>query len=265
LTGSKNALKGIGFFLGGLLLTLVGFRASVLLLATLVLTALLVILTCMHGELGRADGTARFSQMFSNSRAVNVLSAARLFLFASRDVWFVVGLPVFRRPSSAGASGEAGAFLAACDWLRSCSNRGAQAPRAGLSAGRAQRDLARRRACGAAGCHGHRAASRHDPTFVVVVGLAAFGMIFALNSAVHSYLILSYAESRRAAMNVGFYYMANAGGRLTGTVLSGALYQWRGFTACLWASVAFVTATALLSLLLPRAEARFSNTRNVPV
>ncbi len=89
------------------------------------------------------------------------------------------------------------------------------------------------------------------PTVVVIAGLAAFGVIFALNSAVHSYLILAYAERGKAAMNVGFYYMANAGGRLAGTVLSGALYEWRGLTACLWASVAFVAATALISLLLP--------------
>ena len=95
-----------------------------------------------------------------------------------------------------------------------------------------------------------------DPTVVVVAGLAAFGGIFALNSAVHSYLILYYAERGKAVMNVGFYYMANAGGRLAGTVLSGALYEWQGFTACLWASVAFVTATALLSLLLPAGEPR---------
>jgi MFS family permease len=90
-----------------------------------------------------------------------------------------------------------------------------------------------------------------DPTLVVVLGLIAFGVIFALNSAVHSYLILSYADRHKVSMNVGFYYMANAGGRLTGTVLSGLLYQWEGLVACLWASVAFVLVAGLLSLLLP--------------
>ena len=90
-----------------------------------------------------------------------------------------------------------------------------------------------------------------DPTLVVVLGLIAFGVIFALNSAVHSYLILSYADSDKVSMNVGFYYMANAGGRLIGTILSGLLYQWQGLVACLWASVAFVLAAGLLSLLLP--------------
>ena len=86
---------------------------------------------------------------------------------------------------------------------------------------------------------------------MLVVGLIAFGVVFAMNSAVHSYLILAYADNDRAAMNVGFYYMANAGGRLAGTILSGLLYQWQGLTACLWASAAFVLAAAALSLLLP--------------
>ena len=90
---------------------------------------------------------------------------------------------------------------------------------------------------------------------VLVVGLIAFGVIFAMNSAVHSYLILSYADNDKVAMNVGFYYMANAGGRLVGTVLSGLLYQWEGLVACLWASVAFVLAAGALSLLLPASPA----------
>jgi MFS transporter, APGE family, 1-arseno-3-phosphoglycerate exporter len=255
LTGSKNALKGVGFFLGGLLLTVVGFRASLLLLAALVLTALLVIVMFMRGELGRADSKARFAQMFSNSRAVNLLSAARLFLFASRDVWFVVGLPVFLETRLGWSFWQAGAFLAL--WVIGYGGVQAAAPR--LLGRRAQPDgrkatwlavaLAAAPAAIAIALQGSA-----DPTFVVIVGLAAFGVIFALNSSVHSYLILSYAERGRAAMNVGFYYMANAGGRLAGTVLSGALYEWRGLTACLWASVAFVAAAALLSLLLPKAE-----------
>jgi MFS family permease len=90
-----------------------------------------------------------------------------------------------------------------------------------------------------------------DPTIVLVGGLIAFGVVFALNSSVHSYLILAYAESERVAMTVGFYYMANAGGRLIGTLLSGALYQWQGLEACLWASAGMVIGAGLVSLLLP--------------
>jgi predicted MFS family arabinose efflux permease len=87
---------------------------------------------------------------------------------------------------------------------------------------------------------------------VIVAGLIAFGIAFALNSAVHSYLILRYAAGDKVAMNVGFYYMANAGGRLAGTLLSGLLYQWQGLAACLWASVILVLGAGALSLLLPR-------------
>jgi predicted MFS family arabinose efflux permease len=255
LTGSKNALKGVGFFLGGLLLTLVGFRTSLLLLAALVLTALLVVVLFMRGELGQADSKAKFTRMFSNSRAINLLSAARLFLFASRDVWFVVGLPVYLETQIGWSFWQTGAFLAI--WVIGYGGVQAIAPK--LLARRSQPDGARATwlaavlAAAPAGI-AIMLAGNLDSTVVVIVGLAAFGFIFALNSAVHSYLILAYAESGRAAMNVGFYYMANAGGRLAGTVLSGALYQWRGLSACLWASVAFVVAAGIISLLLPTAR-----------
>ena len=255
LTGSKNALKGVGFFLGGVLLTLAGFRTSLLLLAAVVLTALIVVVAFMRGELGRADGKARFSQMFSNSRAVNLLSAARLFLFASRDVWFVVGLPVFLETRLGWSFWQAGAFLAL--WVIGYGGVQAAAPR--LLGQRAQPD-GRKAMWLAAALAAAPAAiaialeADVDPSLVVIAGHAAFGVVFALNSAVHSYLILSYAESGRAAMSVGFYYMANAGGRLAGTVLSGALYEWRGLTACLWASVAFVLAAGAISRLLPRSR-----------
>jgi predicted MFS family arabinose efflux permease len=253
LTGSKNALKGVGFFTGAALLGLVGFRVSLVLLAALVAAALVVTVLLLHGELGRADASARFGQMFSNTRAVNLLSAARVFLFASRDVWFVVGLPVYLETELGWSFWAAGAFLAV--WIVGYGAVQAVAPRIvgrrtqpdGLRAAWLAALLAATPAAIAIGLD-----AGADATAVVVAGLAAFGVVFALNSAVHSYLILAYAESRKAAMNVGFYYMANAGGRLAGTVLSGALYQWRGLTACLWAAVAFVVAAALLSLLLPR-------------
>ena len=112
LTGSKNALKGVGFFLGGLLLTVIGFRSAQLVLAAIVLGALVMVLTLMRGTLGRPDAQARFAQMFSHDRAVNILSAARILLFASRDVWFVVGLPVFLESELGWSFWETGAFLA---------------------------------------------------------------------------------------------------------------------------------------------------------
>jgi hypothetical protein len=257
LTGSKNALKGIGFFVGGLLLTLVGFQPSLLIFAGLVLTALLATALLMRGDLGTANKKAKFRQMLSKNRAVNMLAAARLFLFGARDVWFVVGLPVFLYTVLGWTFWQVGAFMAI--WIIGYGIVQASAP-----------GLIRRRGAG----HGSEPDGQTatwlafalatfpagialalmagvDPTIVVVAGLIAFGVIFAMNSAVHSYLILAYTDSDKVAMNVGFYYMANAGGRLAGTVLSGVLYQWYGLVGCLWASVAFVLAAGLLSLLLP--------------
>ncbi len=257
LTGSKNALKGVGFFLGGLLLTVAGFRVALAILAAMVATALVVVFVMMRGDLGRPDRKAKFSHMFSNSRAVNILAAARVFLFASRDVWFVVGLPVYLRTELGWSFWQVGGFLAI--WVIGYGIVQASAPR-----------LVRRRADEGGGEPDGATATRLafvlaafpagiaiglstaiDPGVVIVAGLLAFGVIFALNSAVHSYLILAYADGDRVAMNVGFYYMANAVGRLTGTVLSGLLYQWQGLEACLWASVLLVLAAGLLSRLLP--------------
>jgi MFS family permease len=257
LTGSKNALKGVGFFLGGLLLTLVGFQTALLILAALVTTAFITTALLMRGNLGRTNNKAKFRQMFSHNRAVNILAAARVFLFGARDVWFVVGLPVFLYTVVGWNFWQVGAFMAI--WIIGYGIVQASAP-----------GFVRRRVEGASGEPDGKTATwlafvlaafpagialalmaGVDPTIVVVAGLIAFGVIFAMNSAVHSYLILAYTDSDKVAMNVGFYYMANAGGRLAGTVLSGVLYQWYGLVGCLWASVAFVLAAGMLSLLLP--------------
>ena len=265
LTGSKNALKGIGFFLGGLLLTIVGFQTAMLILAAVVLTALITTATMMHGGLGTVDAKAKFRHMFSQNRAVNVLAAARIFLFASRDVWFVVGLPVFLRTVLGWSFWEVGGFLAL--WVIGYGAVQASAPkfvRRRAAEGHGEPD-GRTAALIAFGLAFFPAAiaialsAGVDQTFAIVVGLAAFGVIFAVNSAVHSYLILSYSHGDKVAMNVGFYYMANAAGRLIGTLLSGLLYQWQGLTACLWASVIFVLAAGLLSLMLPNQRAGASS------
>lgn len=258
LTGSKNALKGVGFFLGGLLLSVVGFQAALLILAALVAAALAMVLLLMRGDLGQADGKAKFRQMFSNNRSVNVLAAARIFLFASRDVWFVVALPVYLRTVLGWTFWQVGTFLAV--WVIGYGIVQASAPR-----------VVRARAGGGGGPDGRTAArlafllaafpagiaialgAGADPTVVLVVGLIVFGVVFAMNSAVHSYLILAYADGDKVAMNVGFYYMANAFGRLAGTILSGLIYQWQGLEACLWLSAAFVLAAGMLSRMLPSA------------
>jgi hypothetical protein len=261
LTGSKNAVKGIGFFVGGLLLTVAGFRAALVILAVLVASALTAAVLLMGGDLGTANKKANFRQMFSPNRAVNLLAAARLFLFGSRDVWFVVGLPVFLRTVLGWDFWQAGGFLAV--WTIGYSIVQASAPR-----------VVRRRVQGAGSEPDGKTAmglafvlaafpagiavaliQGLDPTLVVVGGLFAFGVIFALNSAIHSFLILAYTDNDQVAMNVGFYYMANAGGRLAGTVLSGMLYQAYGLIGCLWAAVALVLAAGGISLALPTHQA----------
>ena len=258
LTGSKNALKGVGFFVGGLLLTAVGFQPALGILAVLVGAALLLVLVAIHGQLGRPDAKARFRHMFSNNHAVNLLAAARVFLFASRDVWFVVGLPVFLRSVLGWSFWEVGGFMAI--WVIGYGIVQAFAPQVLRRSGSREPSgftaawLAFLLALLPAGIAIALAADA-DPTIVLVVGLIIFGAVFALNSAVHSFLILHYADGDKVAMNVGFYYMANAGGRLAGTILSGLLYQWQGLEACLWASAGMVLVAGVISLLLPRVSA----------
>ncbi len=264
LTGSKNALKGVGFFLGGLLLTLVDFQTALMLLVALVGGTLILAALLMRGGLGQANKKAKFGQMFSRNGAVNKLAAARIFLFGARDVWFVVGLPVFLSSVLGWTFWQSGGFLAV--WVIGYGIVQAATP--GLLRSRVEEQhepdgrtatiLAFVLAVLPAGIALSLSAGV-APSTVVVAGLILFGAVFALNSAVHSYLILAYTDSDKVAMSVGFYYMANASGRLAGTVLSGALYQWglqsgpsNGLIACLWASTAFVLVAGLLSLLLPR-------------
>ena len=254
MTGSKNALKGVGFFVGGLLLTVVGFQPALMLLIVLTLAAMTVVLTMMRGTLGTVNRKAKFGQMFSNNRAVNLLAAARIFLFASRDVWFVVGLPVFLRGEQGWSFWQVGTFMAI--WVIGYGAVQASAP--GLMRRRGLGQPTGRTAAGLAfvlaafpAAIALALASTVEGSLAVVLGLIVFGIVFALNSAVHSFLILHYAEGDKVAMNVGFYYMANAAGRLAGTILSGALYQWRGLEACLWMSACLVLCAGALSLLLP--------------
>jgi MFS family permease len=267
LTGSKNAIKGAGFFVGALLLGLVGFQPALQILAGLVMLALISAAALMRGDLGSSNKKARFTQMFSHNRAVNMLAAARIFLFGARDVWFVVALPVFLATVLGWNFWMAGGFLAI--WTIGYGSVQAATP------GIISRQVAGSRepdgrtatwlAFGLAILPAGIALALMQglaADLVVVIGLIGFGIMFALNSAVHSYLILAATDSNKVAMNVGFYYMANAIGRLSGTVLSGLLYQiglqsgpYGGLITCLWASVGFVLLTGGLSLLLPHEQA----------
>lgn len=258
-TGSKNAMKGLGFFAGGLLLDFVGFRAALWLMAALLGIILLAGLMLLPRELGKAKPSKTMRELFAKSAGVNLLAAARVFMFGARDVWFVVGLPVFLY-----AAGwrfvEVGAFLAA--WTIAYGGLQAIAPALvprsidGLSrevpGARVWAGILLAVPLAIAIVMHSQLGMRVD--LVVVAGLAIFALPFAVNSSLHSYLILAYAGSEKAAEDVGFYYAANARGRLGGTLLSGFFYQWGGITACLAGSAAMLLACWIITFLLPSRE-----------
>jgi MFS family permease len=252
LTGSKNALKGVGFFLGGLLLAVLGFHGALWTLIGLLVVGLAVTLT-LPGGLGMVKGKPKFTQVFSNTPAINWLSGARFFLFGARDVWFVVGLPVYLSAVLGWGFAEVGGFLAL--WVIGYGIVQAATPglwrRPGHSPGRGAVVAGALTLAFIPGAMAGALGAGLDPATVVIGGLLLFGVLFALNSSVHSYLILAYAEGDKVAMKVGFYYMANAGGRLAGTVLSGWAYQVWGLEGCLVASSLLLLGAAALSLKLP--------------
>ncbi|GKW49960.1 MFS transporter [Halomonas sp. NCCP-2165] len=253
LTGSKNALKGAGFFLGGALLTLIGFRGAVLAMALMLAAVLGLSLWRLKADLGRVKHKPRFREVFSKSRAVNVLSAARLCLFASRDVWFVVALPVFLYDQHGWSHWTVGGLLAI--WVIGYGGVQTQAPRLTRLVHGEARLLTAGWAAALALLGVGLALLPLEAVSWLVLGLLAFGVLFAVNSSWHSYLIVHYARADGVSMDVGFYYMANAMGRLIGTLLSGWLYMQYGLGACLWVAAALVAASALLALGLPRRSA----------
>ena len=255
LTGSKNALKGIGFFLGGLLLATLGFQWSLWSMALALSLILLTLKFALKGDLGRSKQKTKFKDLFSKTREINILSAARFFLFASRDVWFVVALPVFLSSIFNWSHSATGAFMAA--WVIGYGIVQASAPKL-LRKKEAVAESAQSTltwgfillvvsALLALGVQ-----FNFHPAVTILGGLLIFGVVFAMNSALHSYLILAYSDADKAALNVGFYYMANAGGRLIGTLLSGLTYAWAGLAACLWVSTACVFLAVICTLALPR-------------
>jgi predicted MFS family arabinose efflux permease len=255
LTGSKNALKGAGFFLGSFLLSALGFRNGLLAMAGGLVVALAGTTLFLPREMGKAKSKKKFRGILSKSREINVLSAARFFLFGTRDIWFVVAVPVFLATQLRWSFTEVGGFLAA--WVIGYGVIQSFAPAVigRFTGGKApQRRSAQVLAFLLAALMGAVAlgvTADLEARWVVLGGLALFGVVFAINSSVHSYLILAYSDGDEVAMNVGFYYMANAGGRLAGTLLSGLMYQLGGLTACLWTSMGFAVATGFLSLMLP--------------
>ena len=256
LTGSKNALKGAGFFLGGMLLTWVGFRGALFLMAGGLVVILISAVINLPQEMGRAKQMVKFAHILAKDRNINLLSAARLFLFGSRDIWFVVALPIFLATSLHWSHSQIGGFLAL--WVIGYGAIQALAPtllKTFLGNNPPRGGSARNAAFLLAGLTAIIAISVHlnlDPRLAIIGGLALFGLLFAINSSIHSYLILAYAHKDQVAMDVGFYYMANACGRLIGTILSGIIFQFAGLTGCLWVSMLFLLAAATISMQLPK-------------
>ena len=255
LTGSKNTLKGVGFFLGGLLLASFGFQVSLFVMAGFLVLILLAVGFGIREEIGRPQPKVKFSGIFSKNREINLLSVARFFLFASRDIWFVVALPVFLSEALGWSFTQVGGFLAA--WVIGYGIVQASVPL--LSRRRehfgAASAMSQSRfwlgmlflVTGGIACS---AIFDYRIALIVLGGLILFGVVFAVNSSLHSYLILALSESERVALNVGFYYMANALGRLVGSLLSGLLFLWLGLPGCLGGSALFVLAALLVTCLV---------------
>lgn len=266
LTGSKNAVKGLGFLLGAAALALVGFVPAVLGMAAILALILAVVVARMPGGLPGGRKDAKFKEVISKNRNVNWLSAARVFLFCARDVWFVVGIPIYFYAvlSDGSAAGNRSAFfmigIFMAFWVILYGAVQASAPRL-LRARQRGAEAIERSARGWAGTlvfvpAGLAAAAwlAGGPapwlTVLVVAGLLVFGALFAINSALHSYLILAFASAERVTLDVGFYYMANAAGRLIGTLLSGLTFQLGGLALCLATAAAMTAASWLCTFKL---------------
>ncbi|GAB3189681.1 organoarsenical effux MFS transporter ArsJ [Hydrogenophaga aquatica] len=254
-TGSKNAMKGFGFFLGGVLLQTLGFQGSLWLMAALLAVVLAGVVSSLPRMMGKSKASKSAKELFAKNAGINALAAARVALFGARDVWFVVGVPVFLYSQGWNFT-MVGGFLAA--WTIGYGLVQALAPQIvkrsadGLSSEvPAARRWSAMLAVVPAGLAVAVALQAPALEWVVVAGLALFGFAFAVNSSVHSYLVLAYAGSEKAAEDVGFYYAANALGRFLGTLLSGLLYQWGGLLYALMGSAAMLGICWLVTLNLP--------------
>ncbi|WP_085297786.1 organoarsenical effux MFS transporter ArsJ [Cognaticolwellia mytili] len=253
LTGSKNTLKGLGFFLGGLLLTVFGFSGAITLMALALSVVWLFSLLSLKQDLGKAKNKPKFKDVLSKSRAINLLSAARLFLFAARDVWFVIALPVFLATEFAWQHTWVGGFIAA--WIILYGIIQTQAPKITAKASGKSPNGQDAAKWGALlfivpSLMALALSFGVSSVWVIVVGLTAFAVLFAINSSLHSFLIVDMASKDGVSLDVGFYYMANAGGRLLGTVLSGWIFQAYGIIACLVIAAIFIALAVMFAAMI---------------
>jgi len=269
LTGSKNAVKGVGFFLGAALLGGFGFVTALWAMAGVLALILAGVALFMPAGLPRGKKGAKFSEVFSKDRRINLLSAARMFLFGARDVWFVVGIPIYFTAVFSDGTDEGrrwafflvGGFMAV--WIIGYGAVQAAAPKLLRAAGRPEAEIARLAARwvailtvipAALAVLALVAGAPQDwLTVTLILGLLVFGAVFAVNSSVHSYLILAFTRAERVTMDVGFYYMSNAAGRLLGTLLSGLSYQAGGLPLCLATAAAMAGASWIWVRRIPAA------------
>ena len=251
LTGSKNALKGLGYFLGAALLAAIGFQHAIWSLLVVLVSVLAISLTLLQSGLGRSSSKPKFTEIFSRSTTVNKLSAARLFLFGARDIWFVIALPIYLGTELDWPYTTTGSFFAG--WIIMYGIVQAITPKL-LKTSQMTANLGRALVqvvfallvVTAVLSFTHWQSPTNES--LLIAGLLAFGIVFAVNSSLHSYFIVAYAETKNVSMDVGFYYTANAMGRLIGTVLSGAIFQLYGLLACLLGAFLMTLIAGLLTI-----------------
>ncbi|MFQ5543323.1 MAG: organoarsenical effux MFS transporter ArsJ [Nitrospiria bacterium] len=258
LTGSKNALKGVGFLLGGVFLTQFGFQFSMGLMALTLLALTMFTIISLPKNLGKSEKEATFKSLFSKSKAINILSLARFFLFGSRDIWFVIGLPVFLQVGLGWSYSSVGAFLAS--WIIGYGLAQTLVPKF-IAGDKLTSTMGSKSVAFWTGililfpaCIALSLNKGFNNELIIIIGLLSYGIVFAINSIIHSYLVLAYSDDESVSTDVGFYYMANASGRLVGTLISGWVFQSYGFVACLWWSVGFLMIASIISLKLPKMD-----------
>jgi predicted MFS family arabinose efflux permease len=261
LTGSKNALKGVGFFVGAALLSGIGYDGALWSMAGALTITVIALIIFLNEDIGKSKKKAPLRSVLSKSSAINRLSAARFFLFGSRDIWFVVALPVFLSDELGWSERGVGGFLAL--WVIGYGIIQSSAPKILARKGRridevnATRQWALILAVVSATI-ALLVAFNIAVNLAIVGGLIVFGIAFAMNSSLHSYLVLAFSDDDSVALDVGFYYSANAAGRFVGTLLSGLLYLWGDLAAALWGSTLFVVITWLCAQRLPPVPADVS-------
>ena len=243
LTGMKNSFKGAGSLLGAALVGTIGYNYTLLVLVFIVALFIPVAFVYMDHRLGKQAVGKKidWNRVFRKGRDVNVLSAARFWLFGSRDIWFEIALPLFLK-NSLGWSNTfvglfTGAYIIVYGNLQAFSTTLYRKGADGVM-GRPESSSVTKWALGCALTPAITGSlmyytyiidhNKGTTTVVMCIGLLAFAAIFAVNSSIHSYLIVSFSDSDKVAQDLGFYYMANVslcmmlGGRHTPVWLDAA-------------------------------------------